>query len=401
MPRRSSAFVVILALAPVAAGLTAIAVGAGVSAARGDDAGPAFVFEGRGFGHGVGMSQYGARGRAQAGWATARILAHYYPGTRLTRAAAPPIRVRLSSDASAVHVSSARPWRAVGPRASGTRRTALAAGGTYRLRPLARGRVLLERDGRRIALFTGAVRLSASAGEAVAWGPRRPERARRYRGTLQVGPAGAGRLSVTNVVGVEDYLRGVVPREMSPSWADGAAAALRAQAVAARSYALSSLRPSAAFDVHDDTRSQVYGGVAAEDRRSDAAVAATRRRVLTYDGGIITAYFHSTSGGRTEDVQNAWPGSAPRPYLVSVDDGFDRVSPYHSWASPPRFTAGRLGDLLGVGAPVAAVTVLRRGASPRVLEARITTTTGDVTIMSGADIRARLGLMDTWFSVRT
>lgn len=375
-------------------------MGVGVSAARGDDPGPVFVFDGRGFGHGVGMSQYGARGRAQDGWTTTRILAHYYPGTRLTRVAAPRLRVRLSSDAPAVHVSSAAPWRAVGPRASGAGRVSLVAGATYRLRPLAQGRVLLERDGRRITLFTGAVRLSPAAHEAVAWGRRGPERARRYRGTLQVGPADAGRLSVTNVVGVEDYLRGVVPREMSPSWDDGAAAALRAQAVAARSYALASLRPDAAFDVHDDTRSQVYGGVTAEDRRSDAAVAATRRRVLTYDGRIIAAYFHSTSGGRTEDVQNAWPGSPPRPYLVSVDDGFDRVSPYHSWTSPPRFTAERLGELLGVGAPVAAVAVLRRGASPRVLRARVTTTTGDVTTMTGADIRARLGLMDSWFSVR-
>lgn len=70
----------------------------------------------------------------------------------------------------------------------------------------------------------------------------------------------------------------------------------------------------------------MYGGVAAEDRRSDAAVAATRRRVFTYDGRITAAYFHSTSGGRTEDAQNAWPGSAPRLHLVGGDDRFDRVS---------------------------------------------------------------------------
>src|SRR5690606_22800552 len=110
---------------------------------------------------------------------------------------------------------------------------------------------------------------------------------------------------------------------------------------------------------------------------------------ITYRGGIITAYFHSTSGGRTEGVQMAWPGSVARPYLVSVPDPQDRISPYHVWSDPPRFSPARLGTLLGVGGPVARVEILARGVSPRVRAVRVTTTAGRSVQMSGADVRAR------------
>lgn len=401
MPRRSHVIALALAGAPLLFGAVAVTVGMSAQAAREQASGPAFVFEGRGFGHGVGMSQYGARGRAQAGWGTPRILAHYYRGATLARVPARTIRVLLAADAPAASITSPGAARAVGRVRGRVVRVPLAATATYRLRPVGARHVLLERDGRRVRLFAGPVRLRpAVAGGQIAWGEREPRADRRYRGTLRVAPAAGRRLQVVNAVALEDYLRGVVPREMSPSWAGDAAAALRAQAVAARSYALATLRTGSDFHVYDDTRSQVYGGVAAEDPRTDRAVAATRRTVLTHGGSVITAYFFSTSGGRTEDVQMAWPGSAARPYLVSVPDPFDRISPYHVWSDPPRFTAARLGELLRVGAPVAGVEILSRGASPRVRSVRVTTTDGREVTMSGADVRARLGLLDTWFTVR-
>jgi stage II sporulation protein D len=144
----------------------------------------------------------------------------------------------------------------------------------------------------------------------------------------------AGAFDLVNVVGLDDYLLGVVPREMPASWGDDSLAALVAQAVAARSYALATLKPTANYDLFDDDRSQVYGGVAAEDPRTTRAVQSTRGTVLTYDGAVITAFFFSTSGGRTEDVQNVFR-SGPRPYLVSVPDPYDRISPYHDWPDPP------------------------------------------------------------------
>ena len=360
-----------------------------------------FVLTGRGWGHGVGMSQYGARGRSLAGWSAARILAHYYPGTRLSTVPPRRVRVLLSPGRARVAVESLGPWRAVGLRADGKARVArLVAGSSYWLRPLAGDRVALYRGPVRVAVFAGTVRVQPTTrGGAVAWAPARPQAGPSYRGELRVAPAG-GRLSVVNAVGLEDYLKGVVPREMPAAWGSDAYSAVAAQAIAARSYALSTMRPSATFDLFADDRSQVYGGASAEDARTTRAVVQTRGRVLTYRGAVIIAFFFSTSGGRTESAANIFGPGAARPYLVSVPDGYDHISPLHLWPDHPTFTAARLGRLLGLGAPVAAFTVTRRGVSPRVLAARVTTTAGVATTFTGTSLRSLLGLRDTWFSVR-
>ncbi|WP_217914198.1 SpoIID/LytB domain-containing protein [Miltoncostaea marina] len=397
-----------IAAAAVAA---ALAVGAGAAAAQTTGPAPApaptppappasFTFEGRGWGHGVGMSQYGARGRALAGWSAIRILRHYYQGVALATAPPRTVRVLLASGPRTAALTSATPWRIAGRRADGRPRTVrLAARAVLRLRALGGDRVALERGRRRVALLRGpVVATSPGRDRAVSWGPRRPEPARAYRGRLRAVPEG-GALTLVNAVGMEDYLKGVVPREMPAGWGDDAPAALRAQAVAARSYALATMRPTAHYDVFDDTRSQVYGGRAAEDPRTSRAVDATRGRVLTYDGRVVTAFFFSTSGGETEDVENVFPGGGPMPYLRSVPDPYDRISPLHRWPDPPTFSAERLGALLGLGGPVREVRVLRRGASPRVLSALVTTRAGRRATFSGATLRARLGLRDTWFTV--
>lgn len=387
-------------MAPLAALAVVVAIGAAGATTKTSHAADDFVFTGRGFGHGVGMSQYGAYGRAQAGWSAARILGHYYPGTTLQAVPGRTIRVLLSPGHRHLYASSSGTWQAVGrPVGGGGARIALTPGRSHRLTLDDGDRVVVSEGSRRLATFRGTVRLESTVrGGAVAWGPQRPDGARRYRGALRIA-AHRGSLEVVNTVDLEDYLRGVVPREMPPSWADRGATALVAQAVAARSYALATLRRGERFNVYDDTRSQVYGGVAAEDARTNRAIAQTRNTVLTHDGTVITAYFFSTSGGRTEDVQNAWPGSDARPYLVSVADPFDRISPYHSWPSPVRVSPARLGTLLRVGAPVARFEIIERGQSPRVKRVRVTTTKGRVAELSGADVRARLGLRDTWFSV--
>ncbi len=391
-------------LTPLALALGALALGAaaGTSAAQtptSPAADASFTFEGRGWGHGVGMSQYGARGRALAGWDAARILRHYYQGVRLTVVPRRSIRVLLSPRRTRAAVTSATPWRAIGRRPNGRRVTRLAAGTTYSLQTLRDGRLALARGTRRVAVFTGAVRLQATGRDgAVSWGPRRPEGARTYRGGLRAVPD-AGGFALVNVVDMEHYLAGVVPREMPASWGDDSPAALVAQAVAARTYALATMTPTALYDVFDDTRSQVYGGRAGEDPRTTAAVAATRGTVLTYDGRVITAFFFSTSGGRTENVENVFRGSGPLPYLRSVPDPYDRLSPYHVWPDPPTIDGARLGRLLGVDGPVRDVQIVRRGASPRVSEARITTASGRQTTLTGSAMRTALGLRDTWFSV--
>ena len=225
----------------------------------------------------------------------------------------------------------------------------LPARATVTVRAAGGGRVAVRGGRPRAAVLAGTVRLVPARRGSVAWGERAPRSDQRYRGELRAVPSGGG-LDLVNAVGLEDYLKGVVPREMPADWGDDAPAALRVQAIAARSYALATMKPTAVYDLFDDDRSQTYGGIASEDPRSTRAVASTRNTVLTYGGKVITAYFFSTSGGRTENVENVFTGSPPRPYLVSVPDPYDRASPYHaSWPDPPSFTAAGLGPDPGPG----------------------------------------------------
>jgi stage II sporulation protein D len=136
-----------------------------------------------------------------------------------------------------------------------------------------------------------------------------------YRGRLEVFANSKGTLTVVNVIPLEDYVRGVVPNELSPGgWPE--LEALKAQAVAARTYAVSNLGRFAAegYDLTPDTRSQVYGGRSTEHPLTDRAVAETRGRILTYKGAPINAVYTSTCGGRTEDGENIF-GGAPVAYL--------------------------------------------------------------------------------------
>jgi stage II sporulation protein D len=136
-----------------------------------------------------------------------------------------------------------------------------------------------------------------------------------YRGRLEVFANTKGTLTVVNVVSLEDYVRGVVPNELSPAgWPE--LEALKAQAVAARTYAVSNIGRFSAegFDLTPDTRSQVYGGRSTEHPLTDRAVLETRGRIATYNGVPINALYTSTCGGRTEDAENIFGGDAP-PYL--------------------------------------------------------------------------------------
>jgi stage II sporulation protein D len=386
--------------------VTALAAALGAAAAASAQPGgerattTVFTFQGRGWGHGVGMSQYGARGQALAGRDAGQILRHYYQGTRLAAAPTRAVRVLLSDGRRRAAFSSGRPWVALGRATDGRARVRLRAGAVHTLRAGADGRLVLVRGARRVALFAGAVRLApAGRGGSVAWGGTRPDPERRYRGQLRAVPSRGG-FDLLNVVGLEDYLRGVVPREMPADWGDDAPAALQVQAVAARSYATATLKPDERYDIFDDDRSQTYGGVASEDPRSDRAVRSTRNTVLTYDGRVITTYFFSSSGGRTENVENVFRDSPPRPYLTGVPDPWDKGSPYHdSWPDPPSFTGAGLGRALGLDGPVRTVEILSRGTSGRAKDVRFTTKSGQRSVRRGIELRSTLGLRDSWFRV--
>jgi SpoIID/LytB domain protein len=194
-----------------------------------------------------------------------------------------------------------------------------------------------------------------------------------------------------HTMALETYVRGVVAAEMPSSWP---AAALEAQAVASRTYALTAHAGGSRFDVYADTRSQMYRGAAAYTPSTDAAVAATTGQVVTYEGAPAITYFFASSGGRTENVEHAFPGAAPEPWLRGVRDPFERGA-LHTWSVSMSFAAAsaRLRGL--VRGTFEGVEVLTRGYSPRIVSVYVVGS-GSRTLVSGPELAARLGLYDTW-----
>jgi len=336
-----------------------------------------FTIKGAGFGHGVGMSQYGAMGYAQHGASARDILAHYYTGTSLgTTDPAKTVRVQLTDKIGTARIS--------GARQAGER--SLDPGVTYTIRRRGLSQVDLSAHGKKLATFNAPLQVAGDGG-ITAFGKTR------YRGVLQFAPGLFGGVSVVNAVSLEDYLQGVVPAESPASWP---AAALQAQAIAARTYAITTARGGSDFDQYADTRSQVYGGVTAETAATNQAVASTRGQVVTYQGQPVTTYFFSTSGGKTENVENTTLGNEPKPWLKSVDDPYDDVSPRHRW-DPVTMTLPQAGKKLRglYRGGFRGIKVLQRGASPRIMRAQVRGTRGS-TEVSGATLRQKLELFDTW-----
>jgi stage II sporulation protein D len=347
------------------------------------------VVDGRGWGHGVGLSQYGAYGYARDEARDHRfILNHYYTGSEYGTAPAARMRVRLKR-ARGVRMSGATL-----ARAANGRRVRLVETRIYRFRALNSDRIEI------INTSTGATRARVRAPVRVTGRANTTLRGLAenglsngiYRSRMVLSRDGAAVLAV-NSVGIEQYLYGVVPAEMPASWS---AEALKAQAVVARSYALRSRRPGEPYDVFADVRSQVYRGVLSETDATNAAVQATRARVVMVGGEVAQTFFFSTSGGRTAGNEEAF-GGFPISYLRPVDDPHDDLSPYHTWTA--RFTereANRKlrsftsGDLRGL-------RVATRTPSGRAATVVVRGSEGNQTV-SAATIRTALGLRSTWIT---
>jgi len=315
--------------------------------------GESVIFYGRGYGHGVGMSQYGARGRAQAGQDAATILTHYYQGTTIS-AIDPATRIRvlvltpwLTTDTYPLEIfGRVTPWTIDGldatfPPDARLRLTRLAAGpvGVWRL-------VIDATDGS--ILYDGPpppdIVIRAATDDGRLQLSSKTTRFNLYRGLLHLiaGPA-TSRVSVVNDVSLDQYLGGVVPVEMPSTWP---AAALQAQAVAARSFAARRLRPlTSLYDVPDDSTSQIYRGVLAERSTTNAAITVTSGLVLMSGVSIANALFHSTGGGATESNENVYTTSTgrkvgrPVSYLRGSSDrtadglAYDASAPYATWST--------------------------------------------------------------------
>jgi stage II sporulation protein D len=343
-----------------------------------------FTIRGAGFGHGIGLSQYGAYGYAAHGANSRDIVLHYYKGTRLGNMAGRTIRVLLQSGKGTVWVSGAT--RAGNHKLDSTK--------SYRLKRGALDSVELRTArGKRIATMNGVVTVSSSSGSFALGGQAMNGLSDgRYRGSLEVRAGTFGGLTAVNALSLDNYIQGVIVGEMPTSWPQQA---LEAQAIVARSYALTTDAGGAVFDQYPDTRSQMYYGMSRETSGTNQAVQSTAGLVVMYGNSVASTYYFSTSGGQTENIENSWPGTAPVPYLQSVDDPYDNLSPRHRWHFV--WSKSKLDAKLGsfVKGKLKSVKVTKRGVSPRIVDAQVIGTRGTVNV-TGPQLRSRLGLYDTW-----
>ncbi|HLO36565.1 MAG TPA: SpoIID/LytB domain-containing protein, partial [Candidatus Deferrimicrobium sp.] len=368
---------------------------------------PDLTFHGHGYGHGVGMSQYGARGRALAGQLAPRILAHYYAKTTLgTRSPSTVVRVLLQTGFAA---TPAKPLTIVGLVGGWTidgiaatfpanARLTLAptapAATTWNLRVVsATGSTLAAR------VVTGSLSVRPVTSASLLRLASKATASNVYRGFLRVRLTTTG--MVVNHVAVDRYLRGVVPVEMPSTWP---AEALKAQAIAARSYALRRIHPTTGtYDLYDDTRSQIYRGQRAERTATNAAIAATSGVVLLSGTSLVNALYHSADGGWTENNENVFVSptgsivAGAVSYLRGSSDrapdgtSFDKASPYATWQTAT-YTAEALSAILA-GDPrtavgtLSAIDLTRRGVSGRLISVTLSGDLGTKTV-SGDVFRA-------------
>jgi SpoIID/LytB domain protein len=388
-----------------------------------------FELVGRGFGHGLGLSQWGARQAAAEGVGWRTVVERYYPGTTLEtltgRSAGRPVDVRLGQFLGQEVGVRAEPGLAIRytnakgrliERSLPVRVRGTCEATAWRVRMAERGVALDARCGRDWRTWRGAdriepassVRFTPSDGllGVTSGGGSGPVERRGYRGALRVDRAGRVLVPV-NVVPLEAYLRGVVPREMPASWPQ---TALRAQAVAARTYAMHERAAAGgrSFDVYDTTQSQVYAGAVAYDRRwrirerfeqpsTDAAIAATAGSyVRAADGPAFTA-FSSSNGGVSAR------GSLP--YLRAFEDPWDDASldnPLRRWTDTVR--VGELEARFPRVGTVRELRVTRRAElgvwDGRILELRVVGSAGTAVVVGDAAVRSALGTPSSFVTVR-
>jgi stage II sporulation protein D len=341
---------------------------------------------GHGFGHGHGMSQYGAQGAAKQGLTWRQIVSFYYPGTTIA-ATTGGIRVRLMAASTGNLVVANATGLQMRQAGSTTSYPVTGTGVSWwRLRKSGSATVLDSYDG---AWHDGVRSL---AGAAELYGPatlrlKISGTTRDYRGSLRLTTEGY----TVDVVSMDDYVKGVVPREMPASWLPEA---LRAQAVAARTYAAydRAAHPTRSYDTCDTTSCQVYGGASSEDSRSTAAVVATANQVVNYGGKPAFTQFGSSDGG--------WTSAGSMPYLPAKADPYDGFSgnPVHTWTNTvTKAAVQRAWPSLGT---LTRVVVTQRDGNGewygRVETMVLDGTKNNVTI-SGDTFRSRFGLRSSWF----
>ncbi len=371
--------------------------------------------QGHGWGHGHGMSQWGAYGAAVKGLTYQRIMAFYYPGTRLATQTEPLLRVRVMSDAD--NVTQILPGTGVGVTTDrGSVADLPTSSKTY---GAIRGwRAVRSGSGVSLQYLTNVWRVATVGGSSVhsyvefdagTSGTVRlvlGSRAREYRGDVRAVPSGTTTLQSVVRTSVTDYLRSVVPSEMPASWR---AEALKSQAVAARTYALydkAAKASTATYDTCDTTACQVFNGAADytltgsrlrgyESAASDAAVSATKGVVVTYGGALAFTQFSASNGG--------WMADGGKPYLVAKADPYDGVVPNSANSWTDTLTASAVQAAYPGLGTLRSVTLTRDGNGE--WGGRITTIvlrgSSSTISTSGPTFASRLGLKHSWWAPST
>lgn len=359
------------------------------------------VVRGHGFGHGHGMSQYGAEGAARQGLDYSQILAFYYPGTTPAQVHG-RVRVLITEDTTSDLVVAPTDGLTLRDRGDGQ---------TYRLPDipgLRRWRLRVAPDHHTVVRYKtrhwhawatpdGKKELVGD-GEFSADGPLTlftPSGRHDYRGVLRSASPrrGSAKRDTVNVLSMDEYVKGVVPAEMPASWEP---AAVRAQAVAARTYGAWSRaqHPHRYYQICDTSSCQVYRGVDGEDPRSNDAVDATSGEILTYDGKAAFAQFSSSDGG--------WTSAGSVPYLPAKADPYDDYAgnPVHDWSRT--VDANRLEDAYPSIGRLRRIEVVERDGNGdwegRVEHAVLDGTRADATV-TGDTLRWVLGLRSDWFTI--
>lgn len=374
---------------------SALVVSSLPAAAEEVPAAASYTVTGYGYGHGHGLSQYGAQGAANQGLSWKQIIGFYYPGTRLGKARG-TIKVLITADKKDVVVDARDGLRL-------TRLTGRKAFNLTKVRPKATRWRIMPRGSRSVVsyripsrggwqkwtTFPGAAEFSAGNQPVTLRLPKHGSAD--YRGALR-----SVEKHTVNVLPIDRYVQGVVPREVPAEWP---AQAVRAQAVAARTYAAFEREAATSYyDICDTESCQVYGGVADEHPAATAAVKATGGRVVLYQGQPAFTQFSSSNGGYSSAGSQPYLAAQPDPYEASSDN------PNDPWTAT--ITSAQIEKAWPVVSKLVSLSFSRDGLGShfggRVTSVTLTGSLGGLPTsvkVTGDDFRSRLGLKSTWLEL--
>lgn len=398
----------------------------------------ALTFRVRGNGHGLGMSQWGAKGFADAGYDYQTILRHYYSGTQvvLWPSAEPARDVRIDPLSNSTNGAYTKATWTIRPGNPGAQlviaqdgQAEVVTGDSWSTFTASGDTITWVGSDARTKTYSGTIRVFERGATGVSLTQVRERTGgvqlqsnpvilgwdhARYRGELRL-TARTGAIKLINRVSMRDYLYGVVPRESPASWH---MEALKAQAVAARAYSWNPSLTNSALELWSTTSDQVYAGhshgenrVSSESHehpRTNSAVDQTQRVVVTHDGKMIRTYFSAASGGYTEDNEKVWSGTA-LPYLRGVPDPYEIVAgtSRHTWSELTTSTVAARDRLRAVGLTVPTdltdINVVGRGVSGRVTRIELVSAGGVKSYIEGSTnldkFKSAFGWGSRWFVV--